>query len=267
MSLQPYYEANSVTPHYKLRYGWAGWPTRGTRFPKEMECHLSAPAKGWEADGLRLLETSFSPDCVLMTFSVKPQVSPKLFTARVKGRLQYALAKTGLGVKFSRKLAMQSIGANHREDVEAYIANQIANESWADPRIMDVLAPFTVTNPSVDLSAPTETTSGRYWYNLHLVLVTEGRWRNSEVSWLAKTRDHSFQIAEKKGHGISRLSVMPEHVHFSLRGNIEHSPQDIALAFQNNLAYHLTRCRVWRETYYVGTFGEYDMNAVRSWDG
>ena len=267
MSLQPYYEPNAVTPHYKLRYGWAGWPTRGTRFPKEMECHLSAPAKGWEEDGLRLLEASFSPECVLMTFSVKPHVSPLLFTGRVKGRLQYALRGAGLRVKFSRKVAMQSIGENHREDVEEYIANQIANESWADPRMMEVLAPFTVTNPDVDLSAPTETTSGRYWYNLHLVLVTEGRWRNSNVPWLAKIRDQSFAIAERKGHGISRLSVMPEHVHFSMRGNLEHSPEQIALAFQNNLAYCLARCRVWRETYYVGTFGEYDMNAVRSWDG
>ena len=76
MSLQPYYEPSSVTPHYKLRYGWAGWPTRGTQFPKEMECHLSAPAKGWEKDGLRVLETSFSPECLLMTFSVKPDVAP-----------------------------------------------------------------------------------------------------------------------------------------------------------------------------------------------
>ncbi len=263
---QPYYEADSATPCYKLRYGWAGWPTSGTRFPREMEHHLSSPADGSEKDGLRLLESRFSPESVLMTLSVKPSVAPKFFTGRVKGRLQHALMKAGLGVKFSRKLAMQSIGENHREDVEAYISNQIARESWADPRIIQVLAPLTVTNPSVDLSAPTETASGRYWYNLHLVLVTEERWRNSEATWLAKIRDQSFRIADKKGHGISRLSVMPDHLHFSLRGNIEHSPEQIALAFQNNLAFFLGQARVWRDTYYVGTFGEYDMNAVRSWD-
>ena len=68
-----------------------------------------------------------------MTFSVKPHVSPTLFTGRVKGRLQHALAGAGLHVKFSRKLAMLSIGENHREEVEAYIANQIAREPWADP--------------------------------------------------------------------------------------------------------------------------------------
>lgn len=266
MTPQPLYEPNSVTPCYKLRYGWVGWPSSGSEFPKDMERLLSTPAGGWEQDGLRLLETSFSAACVLMTFSVKPEVSPVFFTARVKGRLQHALAGAGLRVKFSRKLAMQSIGENHREDVEAYIANQVAREPWADPRVMQVLAPFTVTNTQVDLSGPTETTSGRYWYNLHLVLVTEERWRNSEVSWLAKIRDQSFRIAEKKGYGISRLSVMPDHLHLSLRGNIEHSPEEVASAFQNNLAYILGQVRVWRATYYVGTFGEYDMNAVRSWD-
>ncbi len=115
-----------------------------------MEQYLSAAAEGWEKDGIRLLETEFSPECLLMTFSVRPNVAPTLFTARVKGRLQHSLAGAGLRVKFSRKVAMRLIGENHREEVEAYIASQIANESWCDPRIMEVLAPFTVTNPDAD---------------------------------------------------------------------------------------------------------------------
>ena len=40
MSPEPYYEPNTVTPCYKLRYGWAGWPTSGTVFPEGMERHL-----------------------------------------------------------------------------------------------------------------------------------------------------------------------------------------------------------------------------------
>jgi REP element-mobilizing transposase RayT len=265
MPLLPYYEPGRVVPCYKLRYGWVGWPTNGTQFPRQMEQQLATPAEAWEADGLRLLESRFFPERVLMTFSVKPAVAPAFFTGRVKGRLQHALAGAGLYVKFRRKLAMQSIGENHREDVEAYIANQVARESWADPRTAEVLARFTIHNRHVDLSAPTETTSGRYWYNLHLVLVTEERWRNTEDSWLNKIRDQSLRIAEKKGYAISRLSLMPDHLHMSLRGNIEHSPEQVALAFQNNLA-HILRTRAWRDTYYVGTFGEYDMNAVRRWD-
>ena len=98
------------------------------------------------------------------------------------------------------------------------------------------------------------------------MLVQAERWRNANPQWLGKIRDQSFRIAEMKGYKISRLSAVPDHVHFSLRGNIEHSPEQIALAFQNDLADTLGQVRVWQATYYVGTFGEYDMNAVRSWE-
>jgi hypothetical protein len=56
---------------------------------------------------------------------------------------------------------------------------------------------------------------------------------------------------------------MPDHLHLSLRGNIAHSPTEIALSFQNNLAYSLGQVRFLADTFYVGTFGEYDMWAVR----
>lgn len=266
MTPHPLYEPGAVTPCYKLRYAWAGWPTAGTRFPGVMEHLLPAPKADWEVDHLRLLEYSFSPERVLMTFSVTPQVTPVFFVARVKGRLQHALRQAGMPVKFSRKVAMVSIGENHREDVEQYIQQHGEKDAHGDAALEERLRPFTVVNSAVDLSLPSETTSGRYWYNLHLVLVQAERWRNANPQWLGKIRDQSVRIAEMKGYKISRLSVVPDHVHFCLRGNIEHSPEQIALAFQNDLAYTLGQVCVWQATYYVGTFGEYDMNAVRSWE-
>ena len=56
---------------------------------------------------------------------------------------------------------------------------------------------------------------------------------------------------------------MPDHLHAALCGNIQHSPQEIALAFQNNLAYALGQIKLWADTFYVGTFSEYDMWAIR----
>ncbi len=266
MGPQPLYEPGAVTPCYKLRYGWTGWPTVGTRFPDKMESLLAVPSADWERDHLRLLECSFSPERVLMTFSVTPQVTPVFFVARVKGRLQHALRQAEAPIKFSRKVAMVSIGENHREDVEQYIQQHGQKEAHGDPALEERLRPFTIVNSAVDLSLPSETASGRYWYNLHLVLVNAQRWCNASPQWLGKIRDQSFRIAEKKGYGISRCSAVPDHVHVSVRGNIEQSPEQIALAFQNNLAYTLGQVRVWQPTYYVGTFGEYDMNAVRSWE-
>ena len=56
---------------------------------------------------------------------------------------------------------------------------------------------------------------------------------------------------------------MPDHLHVALRGNIEHSTQDIALAVMNNLAYFVGSVPIWDCGYYAGTFGEYDMRSVR----
>ena len=108
-----------------------------------------------------------------------------------------------------------------------------------------------------------ESRSGRYWYDLHVVLVTQERTRTTDIESLEVVRDTSVRIAAKKGYRVSRLSVMPDHLHVALRGDIEHSPQDIALAFLNNLSHVMGRNPIWQYGYYAGTFGEYDMGAVR----
>ena len=57
---------------------------------------------------------------------------------------------------------------------------------------------------------------------------------------------------------------MPDHIHLSLRGNVEYSPEDVALSFMNNIAFAFGQKAIFRPSYYVGTFGEYDMGAVRA---
>lgn len=218
----------------------------------------------WEEDGLRLLERYWSDERVQLTFSAKPEVSPVFLSGRVKGRLDHGLRRMATGFSgFSRKVSVTSVGHNCRPQVEAYIASQVDAARFADPSFQALMREFTFVDECVDLSLPTESAHGRYWYNLHLVLVTAERYRVADRARLATLRDWSLKIAAKKGYRISRLSVMPDHMHVALRGNIEQSPQAIALAFQNNLAYALGQVRIWTTTFYVGTFGEYDMWAVR----
>jgi REP element-mobilizing transposase RayT len=81
---------------------------------------------------------------------------------------------------------------------------------------------------------------------------------------LATVRDGCFKIAAKKGHSIARLSLVPDHLHVALRGNIEQSPQDVALGIQNNIAYMLGQVRIWDDGFYAGTFSEYDFGAIRA---
>jgi REP element-mobilizing transposase RayT len=258
----PLYDGN-VDPAYQLRYGWTGWPTPGRCFSPEIEKLLPALAKLWEGDGLRLLEQRCVPSQLQLTFSTLPNIAPVLLSGRVKGRLQHAFRESGCPVPFSRNLAVRSIGTVCREAVERYVRSQVPRAKWAATEFGERMRQFTVVNPKVDLSAPTQTERGMYWYNLHLVLVTIERYQRGDSPWLTKIRDQSLRIAEHKGYPISRLAVMPDHLHVALRGNVADSPQQIVLAFQNNLAYALGQVFVWQPTYYVGTFSEYDMGAVR----
>jgi REP element-mobilizing transposase RayT len=264
MTPQPLYTAESLRPAaYKLRYSWSGWPSSGTlpeSIPEQLWQQLDTH---WEKDGLRKLAAKCDPTCWQLLFSTTPVVSPVLLAARIKGRLQHALRQCGTPVDFSRKVAVRSVGDNHTDEVQAYISSQVEKSDYVDVKFKTFLEQFRMTDATVDLSDPTATHSGRYWYNLHVVLVVRQRHAITSQEVLTTIRDRSVSIAQRKGYQIARLAVMPDHWHVALRGHVEQSPQEIALAFLNNLAYALGQNAVWEYGYYAGTFGEYDMNAVR----
>jgi hypothetical protein len=47
-----------------------------------------------------------------------------------------------------------------------------------------------------------------------------------------------------------------------MRCKLEESPQDIALSYMNNLAYAQGMKAVFKYSYFVGTFGEYDLGVI-----
>lgn len=259
MAPKPLYSAAALAPAFCLRFSWTGWPSGG-ELPVSTGMERLQPL--WESDGLRLLEHQASPRQIQILFSSLPHVAPLRIAQRAKGRLQHALQGSFPG--FSRKVALRSVGENTREQVEEYIARQVGKEYFVDARFEAALEQFTVRCPEVDLSQPTETSHGRYWYNLHMVLVVGRNKPIHDLDGLARIRDGCFAIAKKKGYRIAVLSVMPDHLHVALRGNLDHSPQEIALGFQNNLAYLLGQVPIWQPGFYVGTFSEYDMGAIRA---
>jgi REP element-mobilizing transposase RayT len=263
---EPLYRPADLQRAYQLRYGWTGWPSKNP-FPIDLLA-LTLPdvAPEWESDGIRVLESSLAPKRIQLTLSSTPHVSPVTLAGRVKGRLQHHCRCRGHAIDFSRKLAVRSLGDPTRTQVEAYIRKQVAKEALADERFREMLAAFTVVDSGVDLSRPTETHSGRYWYNLHLVLVVSKRYRIGEMAALARIRDTVLQICFKKGHLPSTLAVLPDHLHLAVRAAIAQAPEKIALSFLNNLAHALDRRPWWEAGYYVGTFGEYSMAAVRPKD-
>jgi REP element-mobilizing transposase RayT len=264
MTPLPTYTPQTIdSPAYHLRFTWTGWTSKGS-FPAEPSKKFFQELQTlWESDGIRYLSSKWTKQQIQITVSVKPTVSPVFLASRVKGRLQHALRAAGTPVSFSRKVSVRSLGNNRRVPIEAYVANQVLKEAFLDDRFTEQMQEFTVSNQQISLQEPTKTASGRYWYNLHLVLVTDHRLRFTDSGSLQKIAEMCDRIAERKGYLVGSRSVMPDHIHLTLRGNIEHSTEKIALAFMNNIAYAFGQNAVLRPSYYAGTFGEYDMGAVR----
>lgn len=259
---QNLYAPRNLNPAFSLGYDWTGWPTAGTMLPPSIADIARLTASIWQNDSLQLLELRALRAMIQILFSVTPMVSPVFFCQRVKGRLQHALRQAGTPVDFSRKVSFRSLGENTSEIVENYIRGQVGKERFADPRFAEIMKQFTVICKEVDLTAPTATNSGRYWYNLHLVLVVAQRFRITNTEKLGQLRDAVFAVATQKDCHVAALAVMPDHLHAALRGNIQMSPAEIAISFQNGLA-KAAGCRVWKEGFYVGTFSEYDLDVVR----
>lgn len=260
------YIAHNLHPAYALRYDWTGWPTEGTTLPPDILEVARQTATTWEQDGLRLLHPDATDGKIQLLFSVIPGVAPTFFCMRVKGRLQHALRQHGTPVTFSRKVGFRSLGENTRSIVENYIRNQVGKAELADERYASVLDQMTVLKADVDLAQPSEVSCGRYWYNLHVVLVVAGRFRITNPSVLARIRDAAFAAAAEGGHRLAAIAVMPDHTHMAVRGHVERTPEEIALHFQNRLA-RAVGCRAWQDGFYVGTFSEYELEAIRKLAG
>jgi REP element-mobilizing transposase RayT len=256
----PLYRLTPANGVYRLQYSWTGWPFNKGDFG-ETPTHLIARTSPlWKKDGLTVLEYRWLPEHVQILFQATPGVAPTFVAARAKGRLDHALRTAGIDMWLSRKTSIRALGDNTRHDVEAYVEHQVDKERFVDPQFEDGLTDLQVVNNEVDLAKPVFSAHGKYWYNLHVVFVTEQRIRLRELQQLRTIRDATLKIAAKKRHAVSRLAVMPDHLHVALRPQIEESPLQVAFAYLNNLGHMVGR--LWQEGYYVGSFGEYSANVV-----
>jgi REP element-mobilizing transposase RayT len=250
---------------HRLHYSWTGWPS-SPPFPQRPAHLIDAAKPLWTTDGLELIRYRWLPDKVQLLFDASPDLSPVTIASRAKGRIDHAMRSAGIAIPFSRKVSIRSVGDNSRRDVEGYIERQVPKEQFANPRFAEAIAELTVVNSNVDLSCPLESARGRYWYNLHVVLLVERRHRIASLPTLRAICDGCLRIAQKKRHLVSRLSVKPNHVHLALRSKIEESPQQVVFAYQNNLAFLLGQQLIWDERWYAGTFSEYTLDGIRAAD-
>jgi len=247
---------------HHLFYSWAGWPSEEAFPPEPPAAFFNALAAAWKLDGLELRSRAWTPEQIQMTFRAEPQMAPVFLAARVKGRLQHALRQAGRPCDFSRKIAVRSLGDNRSPEVECYLRKQAVRAELVDERYRATLRAAGFEDAAMDLTTPTETKSGHYWFNLHLVAVTADRFRIGKEDFLDKVRAGVFAWAGETGCRLKAFAPMPDHVHVAARGNPERSPLELAEALWRSLN-EAAGCCLMGENLYVGTFSEYGVGATR----
>ncbi len=263
MPPNPIYTTDNIRTVSSIHYDWNGWLHDDKPFPDSLDQAIKTCQPIWEKEGMTLDTYKKSDHQLQCLFTASPEISPALCASRAKGRLQYAFRQLGTPVSFNRKIAVRSLGDNTSDIVGKYILKQSKKSDYIDPRFKIYLEKFISKDANIIFSEPKISGHGRYWYNLHLVIVVQDRrFPMTRDETFSKVNDACFRIAEKKGYKIAELSVMPDHIHMALRSNIEHSPLETGLCFLNNLAYMLGNNRHWSEEFYVGTFSEYKIKAI-----
>ena len=258
--MKPLYTSANCNAAYQLRWSLALFSAVDIPPVDTWKAELGAAV---ENDGVRLLECrAQTPRVWLFLLTTQPQVAPPLIVKSVKGRLQHLLRVSAPNA-FRRNFSLTSVGEARREVIESYVSSQLGHHGFADKQVQERFTEFQLVFPNVDPSAVQFSAHGRYVYGLHLVLVHESRWREIREDYLAVSRDMFLKAALQKQHRVSRLALLPDHLHATLACGYKESPEDVALGYMNNLAFAHGMQPVFCASYYVGTFGEYDLGAIR----
>lgn len=256
----PLYTAANCHPAYQLNWSLSVF----WKAPAPPDAHwLDQLQLATDKDGVRILEhRSKASQVTQFLISTKPDLAPPQIVRSVKGRLQY-LVRDAFPRAFRRNFSIHSIGSASRQRIDEYVRDQLTHHRMADGRVQAGLSQYQIHHPDVDLSPPQRASHGEYRYNLHVVLVNDGRWHEVREEMLKSIKVMIVNAARSKEHRLARAAILTDHVHLLVGCNLTESPQSVALGYLNNLAYAQGMQAIYRFGYYVGTVGEYDLGAVR----
>lgn len=256
----PIYTPENCRAAYRLNWSLAiFWKT------------AAPPAGGWlealtdatENDGVRLLEHRNTKSNVSQFLvSTRPETAPAEIARSVKGRLQY-LVRESAPKAFRRNYGLRSVGEARGDVVQQYVRTQTEHHVMADSRVQARIESLAIDGVGPALLKPRIASHAQFCYNLHLVLVNRERGMDLRAGALEGRRDRVAAIAAKKSHLIGAGQLLGDHLHVTLGCPLGESPGEVARSYMNNLAYGEGMKPIFEFGFYVGTFGEYDLDAVR----
>ncbi len=134
----------------------------------------------------------------------------------------------------------------------------------ADPRVQAQLSMLQFHDAAIDLAEVRTGNYGQFINCLQVVLENAGNWNEVREDVLLATREMIIRASKQKRWQLSRIGLLSDHIHILLGIGMTESPQAVALSLLNNLASVQEMKPVFKFSYYIGTFGKYDRQAVRS---
>jgi REP element-mobilizing transposase RayT len=162
-----------------------------------------------------------------------------------------------------RHYAITSVGDANNQTLQRYVAGQVEHHPQADARAVSRLSEFQYHDPGVDLAALRVTAHGRFTHSLHVVLENTRHLCDTRSTWLEATRTMLIGACRKKGWLLARVGLVGNHLHALVGCDVVDIPRDVALCLINNLAFTHEMKPVYEYSFYVGTFGPYDHDAIR----
>lgn len=216
-----------------------------------------------EPDGVRVLEcrAEGSDDIVRALISTRPEVSPARTIASFKGRLQYRL-RDKLPRAFRRNYRIESVGAANATTLDQYVGRQAERHPMADSRMQERFRRLQFRASVNQLEQIRTSSSGQFLHNLHVVLENAEGWHEWREETLESIRERIIRTSAALGCRLSRLGLVSNHLHLTLGCGVCDAPADVAVAMMNGVAASQGMRPVLRFSYCVGTFGNYDRQAI-----
>jgi REP element-mobilizing transposase RayT len=256
----PIYTAESCRFAYQLNWSLSIFSQQALPDASEWLPQLKSAT---EPDGVRVLEHRVKNNTThQFLLSTQPHVSPSQVIRSVKGRCQY-LIRAQIPQAFSRNYHLQSVGSAKRDAVQQYISSQTAHHRMADDRVQKRLTELQFHTPAIELSTIRRSAHGQFVYNLHLVFVHRDRLSDVRPQYLEDIHTMLKRASTHHKHLLTDAGILSDHVHLAIGCDINESPQEVALSYLNNLAYTQGMKAAYQHGAYLGTFGDYDLGAIR----
>jgi REP-associated tyrosine transposase len=229
-------------------------------------------------EGYHLLETQVEPAHVRMLISLTPEQTVSQAVQRVKGNLsrQFSLAfptclsSYRMPTLWARGYFARSSGKVGHDTVRAYVDNQISHHgyrgAWTEA--------LRFTNPTFK-SPAFQLAHCLTVLQYHLVFVTDFRTPVFDDAIAPRLFEYLIAVGKKRGFGIDRMAVLPDHIHLLVEALPSLSVAELALSVVNNTRYWMEKnywgvlkqtgaWDLWKPSFYAGTTGEYNTAQVRS---